>query len=121
MLRLESRVSDSHPSQPRFGIDFHGLWGELTLHGVVQRFRWMEPGEFLMGSPRDEAERHDDEGPQHRVWLSQGFWLADSQCTQALWAGGDWSKPEPLQGPAGLAGGTGELGRRSGLLESGSG
>jgi formylglycine-generating enzyme required for sulfatase activity len=38
-----------------------------------------------MGSPEDEPERFDDEGPRHTVTLTRGFWLADSACTQALW------------------------------------
>ncbi|MBA2594891.1 MAG: formylglycine-generating enzyme family protein [Gammaproteobacteria bacterium] len=40
---------------------------------------------FLMGSPEDEPERHDDEGPRQMVTLTRGLWLADSACTQALW------------------------------------
>jgi len=70
----------------RLGIDLaFGHFAELQLGKAVQRFRWIEPGEFLMGSPDDEPERFDDEGPQHRVRISEGFWLADSACTQALW------------------------------------
>jgi formylglycine-generating enzyme required for sulfatase activity len=38
-----------------------------------------------MGSPEDEPERFQIEGPRHEVTISQGFWLADSACTQALW------------------------------------
>lgn len=38
-----------------------------------------------MGSPDKEAARRDDEGPQHTVIISNGFWLADTACTQALW------------------------------------
>ncbi len=52
---------------------------------VVQRLRYIEAGHFRMGSPPSEPERYDDEGPQHSVTLSAGFWLADSACTQALW------------------------------------
>ena len=78
---------DKHPLQ--FGMDSFGVWAELTLstqHGsATQRFRWIEPGTFLMGSPEGEAERGSDEGPRHSVTLTQGFWLADSACTQALW------------------------------------
>ena len=29
--------------------------------------------------------RYDDEGPQHDVQLTRGFWLFDTPCTQALW------------------------------------
>ncbi|MEF8758730.1 MAG: SUMF1/EgtB/PvdO family nonheme iron enzyme [Candidatus Accumulibacter sp. UW25] len=63
----------------------YGLYLDLELAGVMQRFRWIEPGEFLMGSPEDEPGRLEIEGPQHRVTLTQGFWLADTTCTQALW------------------------------------
>jgi formylglycine-generating enzyme required for sulfatase activity len=68
-----------------WGDDRFGLWVEFQIQDVVQRMRWIEPGEFLMGAPESEAERYSDEGPQHRVRLTQGFWLADSACTQALW------------------------------------
>jgi len=37
-----------------------------------------------MGSPLHEAGRHDDEGPDHEVSLSHGFWMADTPVTQAL-------------------------------------
>ena len=68
-----------------WGDDACGLWIDVDLAGVVQRFRWIEPGEFMMGSPDDEPEREKDEGPRHRVRLTTGFWLADTACTQALW------------------------------------
>lgn len=68
-----------------WGDDRFGLWAEFALKGVTQRMRWIEPGEFWMGSPENEPERFVDEGPRHRVRLTRGFWLADSACTQALW------------------------------------
>ena len=68
-----------------WGDDAHGLWIDVNLAGVVQRFRWIEPGEFRMGSPAGEPERAEREGPRHRVRLTTGFWLADTACTQALW------------------------------------
>jgi formylglycine-generating enzyme required for sulfatase activity len=75
-----------------WGDDRYGLWAELEVSQIVQRFRWIEPGSFLMGSPDTEHERSRDEGPQHPVTMTQGFWLADTACTQALWlalVGGD--------------------------------
>ena len=74
----------------RFGIDAeHGLYADVRIQAshetVEQRLRWIEPGTFLMGSPEDEPERHNDEGPRHAVTLTRGFWLADTACTQALW------------------------------------
>jgi formylglycine-generating enzyme required for sulfatase activity len=56
----------------------------LMVGDVRQVFRWIPPGRFIMGSPSDEVERFDDE-TQHEVVLTEGFWLADTVCTQALW------------------------------------
>ena len=67
-----------------YGEDRHGLWQAFEVAGVRQVMRWIPPGAFLMGSPETEPGRWDDER-QHRVRLTQGFWLADTACTQALW------------------------------------
>ena len=66
------------------GIDGYGLWVELKIKDVPFRLRWIAAGTFTMGSPQDEPERGGDE-TQHRVILSQGYWLAETACTQALW------------------------------------
>src|SRR5918992_5697357 len=65
-----------------WGEDEFGLWMALTYKGVRQAFRWIVPGTFLMGSPEDESERLDREA-QHQLTLTQGYWLADSTCTEA--------------------------------------
>ncbi len=56
----------------------------LSVGNARQVFRWIEAGEFLMGSAADEAERGHSE-KLHEVRLSRGFWLADTACTQAFW------------------------------------
>ena len=66
------------------GKDNYGPYVELNVGRVRQRFRWIEPGEFLMGSSDSEPERDDDE-QQHTVRLTEGYWIADTACTQALW------------------------------------
>ena len=45
---------------------------------------WIPPGRFWMGSPEEEPERRDDEGPQHLVQL-QGFFLSQTPITQVQW------------------------------------
>jgi formylglycine-generating enzyme required for sulfatase activity len=67
------------------GRDRNGLWSRFEVHDVSQRMRWIPPGRFLMGSPRQEPGRVEDEGPQHVVTISHGFWLFETACTQALW------------------------------------
>ncbi|BDI06125.1 formylglycine-generating enzyme family protein [Sphaerotilus microaerophilus] len=80
-----------------WGDDRYGLWCEIEVGGVVQRLRWIEPGEFRMGVAAAERQRFGEQGedwwkkriegeaPCHRVKLTRGFWLADTACTQALW------------------------------------
>ncbi len=68
-----------------WGDDRYGLWIDVVIGGPVQRFRWIEPGEFVMGSPDAEQDRDAIEGPQHLVRLTEGFWLADTACSQAVW------------------------------------
>ena len=46
--------------------------------------RWIPPGSFMMGSPDSEKERDSDE-TQHEVVLSQGFFMAETECTQGQW------------------------------------
>lgn len=72
------------PWASTMGDDQYGRYADINVKGVTQRFRWIEPGAFLMGSPIYEPKRNDDE-ILHPVQLTNGFWLADTACTQALW------------------------------------
>ncbi len=67
-----------------WGEDDYGHYAEFEISGVIQRMRWIYPGTFLMGSPETEAERSENEH-QHQVMITQGYWLADTACTQSLW------------------------------------
>ena len=60
-------------------------YDELIGEGVQPlRMMLIPPGSFLMGSPEDEQERLDREGPQHEVTLTR-FFLAKYPVTQAQW------------------------------------
>lgn len=61
--------------------------------------RWIAPGRFMMGSPESEAGRWEDEGPQHEVTLTEGFWLADTPCTQDLWQAVMGDNPSRFRSP----------------------
>ncbi|UJS24962.1 SUMF1/EgtB/PvdO family nonheme iron enzyme [Thiothrix winogradskyi] len=66
------------------GHDQYGRYADLVVKGITQKFRWIEPGTFWMGSPESEQEYFSDE-TLHQVTLMKGFWLADTACTQFLW------------------------------------
>ena len=62
--------------------------------GVALTMVNIPAGSFLMGSPKDEPEREDDEGPQHVVTLG-AFLMAQTPITQAQWrAVAGWQKLE---------------------------
>jgi uncharacterized protein (TIGR02996 family) len=65
------------PVMPRLRI---ALAAECSLEMVL-----IPPGSFLMGSPEDEPSRISDEGPRHRVTLTEGYWLGIYPVTQAQW------------------------------------
>ncbi|MCC5833945.1 MAG: SUMF1/EgtB/PvdO family nonheme iron enzyme [Opitutales bacterium] len=46
---------------------------------------WIEPGQFVMGSPLEESGRREDEGPQTTVRLTRGYWLGKTPVTQGQW------------------------------------
>ena len=88
-----------------FGQDEFGYFAEFAVvtgpqywNFVTQRMRWIPAGRFLMGSPTDEVKREANEGPQHEVTLSRGFWLADTACTQSLWQAVTGDNPSAFQG-----------------------
>lgn len=79
------------------GEDQFGFWADFQIHGVIQRMRWLEPGKFEMGSNIDEPERFENE-TQHEVELAQGFWMADTACTQGLWQAVMGDNPSEYKG-----------------------
>ena len=68
-----------------FGEDEYGVYCRFRISDVWFVMRWIPPGEFTMGSPKNENGRVSDEGPQHRVVISQGFWLGETPVTQQQW------------------------------------
>jgi len=67
-----------------FGFDRYGIYADIPIKGIIQRFRYIRPTTFYMGSPEIEIGRNNNE-ILHQVRLVKGYWLADSTVTQALW------------------------------------
>src|SRR3954447_17421510 len=76
--------------------------GDARTVGGIQ-FCWCPPGEFMMGSPRNEPERRPDED-QVEVTLSRGFWMAKFETSQGQWKrsmGGNLPGPPTEELPEG--------------------
>ena len=74
-----------------FGHDSYGLFSVFEVEPekkgtpVRQTMRWIPPGKFVMGSAKGRDYGRGDEGPEHEVIITQGYWLFDTPCTQGLW------------------------------------
>jgi formylglycine-generating enzyme required for sulfatase activity len=52
-----------------------------VTNSIGMKFVWIAPGNFMMGSPKEEKERQDDE-TQHKVTLTKGFYMGVHLVTQ---------------------------------------
>ncbi len=61
-----------------------GTRTQVALNGVEFAYRWCPAGEFKMGASADEKKQYEDRFvAQHRVRLSTGFWMQETEVTQA--------------------------------------
>ncbi len=102
--RLTFRRATKPAWASAIGRDRYGLWTEIAPdpargEPVTQRLRWIPPGRFRMGSPESEPGRWGDEGPQHTVIISHGYWLFETPCTQALWEAVMGDNPSRFKSP----------------------
>jgi formylglycine-generating enzyme required for sulfatase activity len=70
------------------------LWADKSVPATGKRFYravameppenmvFIPPGTFRMGSPTNEVDRYDWEGPQTDVIISRGYWMGKYEVTQ---------------------------------------
>lgn len=69
------------------------VWIDTSAPATTRRFyravamaptnlTFIPPGTFRMGSPADEADRAENEGPQTEVTLTKGFYIGTYPVTQ---------------------------------------
>ena len=63
-----------------------------------ERFVWLPAGQFVMGSPTNEVDRLDNEGPQTRVTLTRGFFLGRYEVTEGEYQSVIGSNPSSFTG-----------------------
>jgi formylglycine-generating enzyme required for sulfatase activity len=81
-----------HREQKQAQYEIEDLGNGVTLEMVL-----IPGGTFMMGSPENEDERWDSEGPQHQVTL-QGFWLGKYPITQRQWQAVMGNNPSRFKG-----------------------
>jgi formylglycine-generating enzyme required for sulfatase activity/uncharacterized caspase-like protein len=64
-----------------------------------QKYVWVPPGSFNMGCSPGDSECIANEGPAHKVTISKGFWLGQTEVTQAAWQKVRGSNPSSFKGP----------------------
>ncbi|WP_407659698.1 SAV_2336 N-terminal domain-related protein [Limnoraphis robusta] len=81
------QVIERWDSQPSLRIHFDDRQNQYfteDCNGVELEMVQIPGGTFLMGSPKNEPERHEDESPQHEVTVSE-FFMGKYPVTQAQW------------------------------------
>ena len=58
-----------------------GVKRSSTIEGIKMKMVYCPAGEFWMGS----NDGYGGEQPRHKVKISQGFWMGQTQVTQELW------------------------------------
>src|ERR1017187_9649815 len=53
-------------------------------NSIGMKFVWIPPGSFMMGSPKEEEERRENE-VQHKVTLTKGFYMDVNTVTKEQW------------------------------------
>ena len=66
-------------------------------NSIGMKFVWISPGSFMMGSPKEEKERIDNE-TQHKVTLSKGFYMGVYTVTQEQWQEVMGNNPSEFKG-----------------------
>jgi formylglycine-generating enzyme required for sulfatase activity len=72
----------------------------ITVDGVEYAFRWAPPGTFIMGASKDgsgEVGGDVDFGVFHKVTLTKGFWILETETTQKMWTAVVGENPSEFQ------------------------
>jgi formylglycine-generating enzyme required for sulfatase activity len=74
---------------------------KTLTNSLGMKFVWIPPGSFMMGSPKTETLRQDDE-TQHKVTLTKGFYMGVYTVTQEQWQEIMGNNPSKFKGEKNL-------------------
>jgi formylglycine-generating enzyme required for sulfatase activity len=63
------------------------------------RYRWIPPGKFTSGCSPGDQDCYADEYPTRKITLTRGFWLGETEVTQAAYERITGDNPSIFQGP----------------------
>jgi formylglycine-generating enzyme required for sulfatase activity len=75
---------------------------KLITNSIGMKLVLIPAGEFLMGSPDSDQDAYDHEKPQHRVRITQPFYLGVTEVTQGQYRAVTGANPSSFQGSADL-------------------
>jgi hypothetical protein len=78
--RLEVQLEKTAVDQPKPIKESE----KMISNSIGMKFVYIPPGTFIMGSPKNEPGRSDDE-TQHEVTLTRGFYIQTTEVTQEQW------------------------------------
>ena len=71
--------------------------GKEFVNSIGMKFVYIQAGDFMMGSPSSESNRHSDER-QHKVTLTNGFYMGATEVTQGQWKAVMGNNPSKFKG-----------------------
>ena len=72
--------------------------GENFMNSIGMEMTWINPGNFVMGSPLRERGRQPNEGPQHEVVINRPFWMGTFEVTQDEYKAVTGKNPSKFKG-----------------------
>jgi len=72
--------------------------GDVITNSIGMKLIHIPAGEFMMGSPSDEKDRQNDEGPQHKVKISKSFYMGVYEVTQKQYKAVMGNNPSNFKG-----------------------
>jgi len=73
-----TRETEPKTLQPEERGDRQPEAGDVATNSIGMKLVYIPAGSFMMGSPFHSS----DEGPQHQVRISRGFWMGQTEVTQ---------------------------------------
>jgi formylglycine-generating enzyme required for sulfatase activity len=93
-------------TNPLGSVNFHDVTANVSpqkfyralLQSPPAKMVFIPPNTFTMGSPTNELDRANNEGPQTIVTLSRGFWIGKYEVTQGEYLDVTGTNPSPFPG-----------------------